>query len=64
LAEADSATASTDLHRRREPRGEATLAGYAAAEVDEVCFLLPTKPETDTLRDLDELADLARRFSR
>ena len=39
-------------------RDMATLAGYAAAEVDEVCFLLPTKPESDTLRDLDELADL------
>jgi probable F420-dependent oxidoreductase len=45
-------------------RDEATLAGYADAEVDEVSFLLPTKSESDTLRDLDELADLARRCSR
>jgi probable F420-dependent oxidoreductase len=45
-------------------RDEATLADYADADVDEVSFLLPTKPESDTLRDLDELADLARRFSR
>jgi hypothetical protein len=43
-------------------RDEATLAGYADAEVEEVTFLLPTMPESDTLRDLDELAELARRF--
>jgi hypothetical protein len=39
-------------------RDEATLAGYAEAEVDEVTFLLPTRPEAETLRDLDELAAL------
>jgi hypothetical protein len=39
------------------------LAGYADAEVDEVTFLLPTQPEPDTLRDLDELADLANSLS-
>jgi probable F420-dependent oxidoreductase len=37
-------------------RDRAALAGYAEAEVDEVTFLLPTQPEPETLRDLDELA--------
>ena len=40
-------------------RDKAALAGYADAEVDEVAFLLPTRPEPQTFRDLDELADLA-----
>ena len=40
-------------------RDTAALVGYADAEVDEVTFLLPTQPEPETLRDLDELADLA-----
>jgi probable F420-dependent oxidoreductase len=44
-------------------RDKAALAGYADAEVDEVTFLLPTQPEPDTLRDLDELADLASSLS-
>jgi probable F420-dependent oxidoreductase len=44
-------------------RDKAALAGYAEAEVDEVTFLLPTQPEPDTLRDLDELADLASSLS-
>lgn len=44
-------------------RDEATLAGYADAEVDEVCFLLPTQPESETLRDLDELVTLADSLS-
>jgi len=39
------------------------LAGYAEAEVDEITFLLPTQPEPETLRDLDELADLASSVS-
>ena len=39
-------------------RDEATLTGYAEAQVDEVAFLLPTQPEPETLRDLDELAAL------
>jgi probable F420-dependent oxidoreductase len=44
-------------------RDKAALAGYADAEVDEVTFLLPTQPEPETLRDLDELADLASSLS-
>jgi probable F420-dependent oxidoreductase len=44
-------------------RDKAALAGYADAEVDEVTFLLPTQPEPDTVRDLDELADLASSLS-
>ncbi|MDT5133325.1 MAG: hypothetical protein QOE41_2636 [Mycobacterium sp.] len=44
-------------------RDKAALAGYADAEVDEVTFLLPTQPEPETLRDLDELADLASSVS-
>jgi hypothetical protein len=39
------------------------MAGYAEAEVDEVSFLLPTQPEPETLRHLDELADLASSVS-
>jgi probable F420-dependent oxidoreductase len=37
-------------------RDEAMLTGYADADVDEVLFLLSTQPESETLRDLDELA--------
>ena len=44
-------------------RDTAALVGYADAEVDEVTFLLPTQPEPETLRDLDELADLASSVS-
>jgi probable F420-dependent oxidoreductase len=44
-------------------RDHATLAGYADAGVDEVSFLLPTRPESATLRDLDELCDLVRSLS-
>ena len=44
-------------------RDKSTLAGYADAEIDEVTFLLPTQPESETLRDLDELAALASRHS-
>ena len=38
---------------------EFALAGYADAGIDEVTFLLPTQPESETLRNLDELAALA-----
>jgi probable F420-dependent oxidoreductase len=44
-------------------RDTAALVGYADAEVEEVTFLLPTQPEPETLRDLDELADLASSVS-
>jgi hypothetical protein len=44
-------------------RDKATLAGYADAEVYEVSFLLPTRPESATLRDLDELTALVRSLS-
>jgi alkanesulfonate monooxygenase SsuD/methylene tetrahydromethanopterin reductase-like flavin-dependent oxidoreductase (luciferase family) len=37
-------------------RDEAMLAGYAEAQVDEVLLLLSTRPESETLRGLDELA--------
>ena len=37
-------------------RDEAMLTGYADAGVDEVLLLLSTQPESETLRDLDELA--------
>jgi probable F420-dependent oxidoreductase len=40
-------------------RDRDVLAGYAQAGVDEVTFLLPTRPEAETLRDLDALAELA-----
>ena len=36
-------------------RDEAMLTGYADAQVDEVLFLLSNQPESETLRDLDEL---------
>ena len=42
---------------------EKAYQAYADAEVDEVSFLLPTRPESATLRDLDELTDLARSLS-
>jgi probable F420-dependent oxidoreductase len=41
-------------------RDKATLAGYAEAGVDEVSFLIPTVPESATLRDLDELTNLVQ----
>jgi len=37
------------------------VAELTAAGVDEVLFDLPTQPETETLRRLDELAELVRR---
>ena len=37
-------------------RDKAMLTGYADAGVDELLFLLSTQPESETLRDLDELA--------
>jgi hypothetical protein len=39
------------------------LSEYADVGVDEVCFLLPTQPETESLRALDQLAAVAARFS-
>lgn len=39
------------------------LAGYAAAGVERVTLALPTKPQDETLRRLDELAELKRRFA-
>ncbi|GHJ36929.1 LLM class F420-dependent oxidoreductase [Streptomyces sp. TS71-3] len=44
-------------------REEPKLAEYAEAQVEEVCFLLPTQPEPETLHDLDELASLVNRVS-
>ena len=41
-------------------RDRNTSAAYAQAGVDEVSFRLPTLPEATTLRELDELADLAQ----
>jgi len=38
------------------------VAGYAEAGVERVTFLLPTRPEPDTLTELDELAQVAQRF--
>ncbi|HZZ46190.1 MAG TPA: LLM class F420-dependent oxidoreductase [Pseudonocardia sp.] len=35
---------------------EAAIASYAQAEVEEVTFLLPTRPEAETLAKLDEFA--------
>jgi probable F420-dependent oxidoreductase len=35
---------------------EAAIARYAEAEVDEVTFLLPTRPEAETLAKLDDFA--------
>jgi probable F420-dependent oxidoreductase len=37
-------------------RDEAMVSGYAEAQVDEILFLLPHQPESQTLRNLDELA--------
>ncbi|MCI2420632.1 LLM class F420-dependent oxidoreductase [Saccharopolyspora sp. K220] len=44
-------------------RDMSTLASYADVGIDEVTFLLPTRPESETLHDLDELAALADNFS-
>ncbi|MGY4652984.1 hypothetical protein ACVWWN_006780 [Mycobacterium sp. URHB0021] len=44
-------------------RDRATLAGYAEVGVDEVSFLIPTVPQSATVRDLDELTDLVRSLS-
>jgi len=41
-------------------RDKATLAGYIEADVDEAAFMLPSLPESAALRELDELAELAR----
>jgi len=37
----------------------ALMDGYAEAEVDEVLLFLPTRSESDTLADLDQLAEFA-----
>jgi probable F420-dependent oxidoreductase len=39
-------------------RDKGTLAGYAEAGVEEVTLLLPTRPEDQTLADLDAIAEL------
>lgn len=41
------------------PRDPAALEAYAAAGVDRTLFYLPTRPRDETLRRLDELAELA-----
>lgn len=41
-------------------REKEALAAYAEAEVDEAALLLPTLPEAATLRELDELANVAQ----
>lgn len=38
----------------------AAVEGYAEAGVERVTFLLPTRPESETLSTLDELADVMR----
>lgn len=42
---------------------EAVIAGYAEAEVEEVTFLLPTRPEAETLAKLDDFAALVSKVS-
>ncbi|PXY28074.1 LLM class F420-dependent oxidoreductase [Prauserella muralis] len=44
-------------------RDEARIAGWAEAGVERVTFLLGTRPESETLRRLDELAVLAERHA-
>lgn len=44
------------------PQTLAILEGYVEAGVDGLTFMLDTKPESETLTDLDELAKLAERF--
>ncbi|GHF05017.1 LLM class F420-dependent oxidoreductase [Amycolatopsis deserti] len=43
-------------------RSEEALAGYAEAGVERVTFLLGTRPESETLTKLDELAALAEGY--
>jgi len=43
-------------------RGEEELAGYAEAGVERVTFMLGTRPESETLTKLDELAALAEDY--
>lgn len=45
------------------PADEEKIAGWAEAGVDRVAFDLETKPESETLRRLDELAVLAQRHA-
>jgi probable F420-dependent oxidoreductase len=45
-------------------RDRQTLEAYAQAGVDEIALLLPTLPEADTLRELDELTDIAQSIVR
>ncbi|PXY33033.1 LLM class F420-dependent oxidoreductase [Prauserella sp. PE36] len=45
-------------------RASADLAGWADAGVDRVTFYLPTKPEDETLRRLDEFTALTERHGR
>ena len=40
---------------------QAALDGFAEGGVERVTFYLDTKPESETLRDLDKLAALAER---
>ncbi|MER7011553.1 LLM class F420-dependent oxidoreductase [Saccharopolyspora sp. NPDC000359] len=44
------------------PRDQSVIESYAAADVDRTLFLLPTQGRDDTLRVLDELAELAARL--
>ncbi|KAA5826615.1 LLM class F420-dependent oxidoreductase [Saccharopolyspora hirsuta] len=44
------------------PRDPAVIESYAAADIDRTLFLLPTRGRDDTLRILDELAELAARL--
>ncbi|MBC3190034.1 LLM class F420-dependent oxidoreductase [Pseudonocardia sp. C8] len=39
-----------------------TVAGYADAGVERVTFLLPTRPESETLEKLDEFSQVAEKF--
>ncbi|MBP2371010.1 LLM class F420-dependent oxidoreductase [Pseudonocardia parietis] len=43
------------------PPDPAAIAGYAEAGVERVTFLLPTRPESETLTKLDELAQVAEK---
>lgn len=43
------------------PPDPAAITGYAEAGVDRVTFMLPTRPESETLTKLDELAQVAEK---
>ena len=43
------------------PADAETIAGYAEAGVERVTFLLPTRPEAESLTKLDELAQVAEK---